>query len=432
MRAKKKVIGRGILIKLVGAMMFLPIISVAILLSVALHGQKQQMESNLIEENKRLAEVAARSIEAGYIAHLFPFRMLNQINASEDVLFWWIINHEGEIYLADNPAMCGERISGISISFEAGKPVVKDCVYGSEDIKFIFQPLNIGESGNMEGLCMGISLKPVREALNKMVITSVGYLLMTVAFACLLSFSLARRFTGHITQLVDGTKAISRGEFGHRVAIKTGDELEELGDSFNKMAQRVKSALEKEKVARKETEKIMNTMITTLIVVGPDGRIVKANKAAFNLLGYSEAELIGMPFDKIVGTPKETEVGFETTHIIIAKNARAIPVNCSASVMRDEEGKLQCIVCDAEDITEQKKAEEELMESMNKLERFNHMAVGRELRMIELKSEVNRLYERLGDKPPYDISFVETKQVITNWNVDKDREKRGEEKEWMT
>jgi hypothetical protein len=115
---------KGILVKLIVAMMFLSIISVAIILGVALNEQKQVIESNLIEENERLAEVAARSIEAGYIAHSWPFRTLNQINASEEVLFWWIVNPEGEIYLADNPEMYGKKISSAYI--EAGKKVVVD------------------------------------------------------------------------------------------------------------------------------------------------------------------------------------------------------------------------------------------------------------------------------------------------------------------
>ena len=69
MRRKKELSGRGILVKLVAAMILLSIISVAIILTVALNEQKQIMEKNLIEENKRLAEVVARSIEAGYTIH---------------------------------------------------------------------------------------------------------------------------------------------------------------------------------------------------------------------------------------------------------------------------------------------------------------------------------------------------------------------------
>ena len=435
MRDKKELGGRSILAKLMVAMMLLSIISVAIILSVALNEQKQIIESNLIKENKRLAEVAARSIEAGYLAHSLPFRTLSQINASEDVLFWWIINSEREIYLADNPAMCGKKVNSLPI--EAGKAVVKDYVYGGEDIKLLIQPLEIGEPGKAEALCIGISLKSVKEATNKMILNGMLYFFAITGLACLLSLFLARRFTEPITQLVEGTKAISRGEFDHRVAIKTGDEIEGLSDSFNEMAQRVKNAIEEEKAARREAENIMDTMVNSLVVVGPDGRIVKANKAAFDLLGYSEDELIGMPFEEITG-PRDKEggkikleklikeaadsvVNFETTYI--AKDGREIPVNLSASVMRDEEGKLEGVVCDGADITERKKAEEEREKYMAELEQFNRLAVNRELRMIELKKEVNQLCERLGEKPRYDISFMKDHR-ITNYKIQEAKNER--------
>ena len=58
------------------------------------------------------------------------------------------------------------------------------------------------------------------------------------------------------------------------------------------------------------------------------------------------------------------------------------------------------------------KTKQELQESMTKLERFNRLAVDRELKMIELKKEVNRLCEQLGEKTPYNLSFVDNK--ITN------------------
>jgi len=423
MHGEKKLIGRGILVKLVAAMILLSIISVAIILTVALNEQKQIMENNLIEENKRLAAVAARSIEAGYVIHAWPFRTLNQINTSEDILFWWIVNSESEIYLADNPEMYGKKISSAYI--EAGKKVVVDYVYNGEDIKFLIQPLNIGEPGKVEALCMGISLKSVREATNKMIVTGVGYFFIIVAFACLISLILARRFTRPITQLVEGTKAISRGELDHHVAIKTGDEIEGLADSFNTMVQRVKSAIEDEKAARREIENITNTMVNTFIVVGPDGRIVEANRAAFDLLGYSKAELIGMPFDEIMG-PKNKEggggielekwlkkaagstVSSETTYR--AKDGREIPVSFSSSLMTDEEGRLVGIVCDAGDITERRKREEEIRKYTAELEQFNRLAVDRELKMIALKKEINGLLVQLGEEPRYKIVGEEDKK----------------------
>ena len=65
------------------------------------------------------------------------------------------------------------------------------------------------------------------------------------------------------------------------------------------------------------------------------------------------------------------------------------------------------IVAMYNDITERKQMEEEIQKRISELEQFARFAVDREQRMIELKSEVNELYERLGEKPPYDLSFAE-------------------------
>jgi PAS domain S-box-containing protein len=58
-------------------------------------------------------------------------------------------------------------------------------------------------------------------------------------------------------------------------------------------------------------------------------------------------------------------------------------------------------------ITERKQAEEALKISNEELTRFNRVSVGRELRMIELKQEINALSIRCGLKPPYPFSSEE-------------------------
>ncbi len=55
------------------------------------------------------------------------------------------------------------------------------------------------------------------------------------------------------------------------------------------------------------------------------------------------------------------------------------------------------------DITEKRRAKEALAARMKELEDFNRLAVDRELRMIELKKEVNRLLAERGLPPKYEI-----------------------------
>jgi predicted nucleic acid-binding Zn-ribbon protein len=66
------------------------------------------------------------------------------------------------------------------------------------------------------------------------------------------------------------------------------------------------------------------------------------------------------------------------------------------------------------DITEQKRAEEEILRQVGELraaneelERFNKASVGRELRMVELKREVNELCYRIGVPQRYPLDFGE-------------------------
>ncbi len=66
-----------------------------------------------------------------------------------------------------------------------------------------------------------------------------------------------------------------------------------------------------------------------------------------------------------------------------------------------------CLVGMGVDITERKRAEAALREANEDMAHFNQVAVGRELRMIELKEEVNELCAQAGLPPRHSLDFDE-------------------------
>jgi PAS domain S-box-containing protein len=148
----------------------------------------------------------------------------------------------------------------------------------------------------------------------------------------------------------------------------------------------------------------------TLMLLDRQGKILAVNRTAATRLGKSPEDLVGanrfdMPppelqkrrkdiFDQVMqtGTPAD----FEDSHEGIVLRSNYYPV-------KDKSGEIVGVAIFAQDITERKRAEEELRRNVEALERFSKMAVGREQRMIELKKEINAMMQVLGKKQKYKI-----------------------------
>jgi adenylate cyclase len=88
---------------------------------------------------------------------------------------------------------------------------------------------------------------PIYAALKRTATLLVG----GTALAGLLAYVLAHRMTEPIRLLEEGTERIRAGVFDHRITIETGDELQSLANSFNRMASELSLAqAHQERIAR--------------------------------------------------------------------------------------------------------------------------------------------------------------------------------------
>jgi PAS domain S-box-containing protein len=70
-------------------------------------------------------------------------------------------------------------------------------------------------------------------------------------------------------------------------------------------------------------------------------------------------------------------------------------------VLKDERGKVTGALSSAQDITERKRSEEQIMAQLNELRLWQKVMIGREERILEMKKEVNHLLRRLGEPETY-------------------------------
>lgn len=75
-----------------------------------------------------------------------------------------------------------------------------------------------------------------------------------------LSLYIARMITNPISILTRGAEAIGRGEFDHRVALQSGDEIEMLANSFNRMAADLKKHIQDLGIATAERERFLREL----------------------------------------------------------------------------------------------------------------------------------------------------------------------------
>ncbi|HVU35184.1 MAG TPA: PAS domain S-box protein [Opitutaceae bacterium] len=149
-----------------------------------------------------------------------------------------------------------------------------------------------------------------------------------------------------------------------------------------------------------------------------DGMVLSWNGGAERMYGYTAQEMIGQPVSRIVPPNRgdeftqllerlrkgETVTQFETVRR--RKDGAEVNVILTLSAIRDPFARLVAVSAIASDITARKRTEAALERSNAELRRFNQLAVGRELKIVELKQEVNALSRELGRQPPYPLHFL--------------------------
>ncbi len=177
-----------------------------------------------------------------------------------------------------------------------------------------------------------------------------------------------------------------------------------------------KRAAEALRKSEENLRALVQSSVDPIITMDTGRNVTDCNQAYMDLFGYTREEIIGHSVDNIhldeehfvdfgrAVYPRVRDTGgWRGEWPYRAKDGRQIPMETAISAIRLPDGSIEGFVAILRDITERKRAEKELKQNLEDLERFSSLTVGREEKMIQLKEEINRLSDRLGEGRKYKI-----------------------------
>ena len=209
----------------------------------------------------------------------------------------------------------------------------------------------------------------------------------TLLIAATLGLAITRSITQPLARLVEGSKALARGEFQHQVSVTGEDELAHLGQVFNDTASRLQDLYASLQQSEDRLRLVIDTIPAHVWSARPDGSIDFINRRLLEFFGRSMEDILGWGWDSLVHPDDLTRVVGEwaaavTTGEPMESEARLRRMDGDYRwllirnvPLRDKLGNIVSWYGTAIDIEERHRAEEALRQSQSYLveaQRLSH------------------------------------------------------------
>ncbi len=170
-----------------------------------------------------------------------------------------------------------------------------------------------------------------------------------------------------------------------------------------------------QKQASQYARSLIESSLDPLVTISGDGKITDVNEATTKVTGIPREQLIGTDFSNYFTEPEKAREGYQQVFAkgfvtdypltIRHRDGKFTDVLYNASVYKDTRGNVLGVFAAARDVTARKRAEKELAEQRQReldrladLEKFQKLTVGRELKMVGLKKEIEELKREIEDR----------------------------------
>ena len=213
-----------------------------------------------------------------------------------------------------------------------------------------------------------VRLQQAKNTLNISIGISILLMIMVIYFGFGIYFSMY----GGVQSLTHSLQLFADGKLNQRIHLNTEDELNEIGNSFNQLAEKITYLLANAENSQKKLQQVLDGMLTMAGILSPDGTLDFANSTPLKLAGLTQDDVIGkklwdcawFSFDTTTqekirsdcrlaaeGESLEREIEFSLSN-------KTIWVDFSVHPVFDEQGEVKFMVAEARDATRRHLAEE--------------------------------------------------------------------------
>jgi PAS domain S-box-containing protein len=357
--------------------------------------QISNAENRIVNEHKMIGSFVVGDMERRRTESSWPFENLARLSQYKGFLFWWVVETDGTIRLADRASFIGSSAPRY-FSEVTSDPTPEGRVFLNRQKSHGIFVKSFGSGDNKLSFWLGFSTEEVSQAANKIVLSVTTFSALALAVLAVALYLTVEYFTKPIKVLAEGAAIIGNGRLSHRVPVKSSDELGCLAHAFNQMAEHLETtttsldSLYHEIAERKRVEdelRCSEERFKTLFEYAPEAyylhdaqaRLLDLNRAAEQLTGYRRDEVIGHSFlDLQILPPPEAP----KAQSLLARNTSGLPTGPDEFALNRKDGSqitveittlpvtikgTRVVLGIGRDITRRKKAEEEVRASEERL-----------------------------------------------------------------
>jgi two-component system, OmpR family, phosphate regulon sensor histidine kinase PhoR len=173
----------------------------------------------------------------------------------------------------------------------------------------------------------------------------------------------ARHVTGPLAAMRQGARDLASGNLRTRVHVRTGDELEDMGQAMNHMAERLERTVSQRDVERARLATILENLAEGVIVIA-EGRTVRMmNREAARILGTPGIAAEGRPCAELIRHPdvlafidrwRKSEA-VPPREVVVPARPGHLTMRLSGTVVRHPGEKEADLLLTLRDVTEEKR-----------------------------------------------------------------------------